>query len=71
MKHNVSVWKKKKVFPFPERGHSYLECNKNMGNFNLKTKIGCTDDWYDLLWISRINPSPFMVEQVTQNMIWN
>lgn len=54
---------------FPERGHSYLECDRNMGNINLKTKIEAPDDWFELLRVSRTKPSPFSVEVVTQNMV--
>lgn len=54
---------------FPERGHSYLECDKNMGNINLKTKIETPDDWFELLRVSRTKPSSFVIEEVTQNMV--
>ena len=54
---------------FPERGHSYLECDRNMGNINLKTKIETPDDWYELIKASRTKPSPFFVEEVTQTMV--
>lgn len=54
---------------FPERGHSYLECDRNMGNINLKTKIETPDDWYELIKASRTKPSPFSVEEVTQTMV--
>ncbi|GLV38183.1 hypothetical protein CBL_12829 [Carabus blaptoides fortunei] len=50
-------------------GHSYLECDKNMGNINLKTKIETPNDWFDLLTVSRRKPSPFSVQQVSQTMI--
>lgn len=54
---------------FPIRGHSYLECDKNFGLVNLKTKMEIPVDWYDLLKKSRVKPKPFIVKVVEQNMI--
>lgn len=49
---------------FPIRGHSYLECDKNMGLINLKTKMELPFHWYELLKSSRTNPSPFEVIEI-------
>lgn len=54
---------------FPIRGHSYLECDKNMGLVNLKTRMELPEDYYDLLDHSRIKPTPFSVIRVQQHMI--
>jgi hypothetical protein len=34
---------------FPIRGHSYMECDKNFGLVNLKTKMETPSEWYSLL----------------------
>lgn len=49
---------------FPIRGHSYLECDKNMGLINLKTKMELPFHWYELLKSSRTKPSPFEVIEI-------
>lgn len=54
---------------FPIRGHSYLECDKNMGLIKTKTRMELPNDWYQLLRESRVKPSPFIVIEVTQRMI--
>ncbi|KAL4720568.1 hypothetical protein ACJJTC_010124 [Scirpophaga incertulas] len=46
---------------YPIRGHSYLECDKNMGLINLKTHMKVPYQWYDLLKVSRQRPKPFEV----------
>jgi len=54
---------------FPERGHSYLECDKNMGLVQLKSKMELPSDWIDVLQSARTRPSPFDVISVTQNIV--
>lgn len=54
---------------FPIRGHSYLECDKNMGLVNLKTRMELPNDYYDLLEHSRMKPTPFSVIRVQQHMV--
>ncbi|CAH2093434.1 unnamed protein product [Euphydryas editha] len=49
---------------YPVRGHSYLECDKNMGLINLKTHMEVPYQWYDLLRVSRQRPKPFEVIEV-------
>ncbi|CAH1099712.1 unnamed protein product [Psylliodes chrysocephalus] len=49
---------------FPIRGHSYLECDKNMGLVNFKTRMELPKDYYDLLERSRTKPTPFSVIRV-------
>lgn len=46
---------------FPIRGHSYLECDKNMSLVNSHAYTETPDDWRDVLRNSRIKPSPFKV----------
>lgn len=52
---------------YPIRGHSYLECDKNMGLINLKTHMEVPYQWYDLLKISRQRPKPFDVIEFKTN----
>ncbi|XP_074035892.1 uncharacterized protein [Leptinotarsa decemlineata] len=54
---------------FPIRGHSYLECDKNMGLVNLKTRMELPKDYYELLEQSRTKPTPFSVIRVQQHMV--
>lgn len=54
---------------FPERGHSYMECDKNMGLVDLKTHMEVPNDWFELLKMSRIRPSPFQVVEVEQDIV--
>lgn len=46
---------------FPIRGHSYLECDKNMSLVNTKSYTETPEEWRDVLKNSRIKPSPFKV----------
>ena len=54
---------------FPIRGHSYLECDKNMGLVNLKTRMELPEDYYGLLEHSRTKPTPFSVIRVQRHMV--
>lgn len=46
---------------FPIRGHSYLECDKNMGLINQKLNAEVPSDWVQIFQEARIKPSPFQV----------
>lgn len=46
---------------FPIRGHSYMECDKDMSLVNSKSYTETPDDWRDVLRSSRIKPTPFKV----------
>ena len=50
---------------FPMRGHSYLECDKNMGLINQKARLETPDDWCNHI---RKNPKPFVVVKCSQDM---
>lgn len=54
---------------FPIRGHSYLECDKNMSLINLKTRMEMPADWMRLIESSRKKPCPFVVVEVDLIMI--
>lgn len=53
---------------FPERGHSYLECDKNMGLISRTAHTEVPKDWYDVIRHSRLKPSPFQVVECDQSM---
>ncbi|CAH1109325.1 unnamed protein product [Psylliodes chrysocephalus] len=54
---------------FPIRGYSYLECGKNMGLVNLKTRMKVPNDWYELLRNFRKNPNPFIAIEMKQSIV--
>lgn len=56
---------------FPARGHSYLECDKNMGLINQKAKCELPSDWNDVILNARKKPTPFSVVEVQQNLVYN
>ena len=53
---------------FPIRGHSYLECDKNMGLINIKTRMELHADWKTVLQHARKKPEPFHVVDVSQEI---
>lgn len=50
---------------FPIRGHSYLECDKNMGLINKKAHAEVPKDWTEVFISARSKPSPFNVVEAT------
>lgn len=46
---------------FPIRGHSYLECDKNMGLVNQKSLVELPQQWNDVVQSSRSKPKLFVV----------
>ncbi len=56
---------------FTIRGHSYLECDKNVGLLNLKTHEECSIDIENLIQNTRSRPFPFVVIRVNQVMIYD
>ncbi|XP_046684368.1 uncharacterized protein LOC124370121 [Homalodisca vitripennis] len=46
---------------FPIRGHSFLECDRNMGLINQKYAAELPEDWVELIRNCRVKPSPFEV----------
>lgn len=52
---------------FPIRGHSYLECDKDFGLINQKSRVEVPEEWYEVFKMARNKPSPFNVEKVTQS----
>lgn len=56
---------------FPVRGHSYLECDKNVGLWNLRSPFEIPEEFEEVIRKSRCKPSPFIVVSVSQNIILN
>ncbi|KAG5875566.1 hypothetical protein JTB14_016936 [Gonioctena quinquepunctata] len=56
---------------FPIRGHSYMECDKNMCLITCKTITELPEDWVKTFRSSRQNSSPFKVEEEDQSMVRN
>ena len=52
---------------FPLRGHSYMECDKDMAVINQKTPCEVPKDWYKVFKEARQNPTPYHVEEVQQH----
>lgn len=56
---------------FPVRGHSYMECDRNMGLINQKSYIEVPDDWVSVIANARVKPSPFSVVKCDQSMFFS
>jgi hypothetical protein len=55
---------------FPIRGHSYLECDRNMSLVNCNSYTETPDDWRQVLLTSRTKPSPFTVVDCEKDIIF-
>lgn len=53
----------------PMRGHSYMDCDNNMGLIKTKTIAEMPADWLFIFETARQNPRPFKVICVEQSMI--
>ncbi|GFR84559.1 hypothetical protein ElyMa_004153600 [Elysia marginata] len=53
---------------FPIRGHSYMECDRDMAVINQKARVEVRDDWIREFEAARKNPSPFNVVRANQSM---
>lgn len=53
---------------YPVRGHSYMECDKNMALINQKTPAETPGDWREAIACARVKPSPFQVVECTTDM---
>lgn len=64
--HLVHIEKKleKVTVTFPVRGHSYMECDKNMGLVKSKTRAELPQEWTQIFKDARSKPSPFKVIEV-------
>jgi hypothetical protein len=56
---------------FPVRGHSYMECDRNVGLINQKSHIEVLDDWISVIANARVKPSPFSVVKCDQSMFFS
>ncbi|XP_050304312.1 uncharacterized protein LOC126741889 [Anthonomus grandis grandis] len=55
---------------FPIRGHSYIECDKDMGILNGKFRAEVPDDWCKNIETACLKPAPFLVEKVDEKMFF-
>ncbi|KAL1513563.1 hypothetical protein ABEB36_002960 [Hypothenemus hampei] len=55
---------------FPIRGHSYLECDRNMNLVNCNTYTETPNDWREVLRSSRQKPSPFEIIDCEKEVIF-
>lgn len=55
---------------FPARGHSYLECDKNMGLINQKARCELPDDWRHEIANARMKPEPFIIVDCKKEMFY-
>ncbi|XP_022207917.1 uncharacterized protein LOC111064490 [Nilaparvata lugens] len=51
-------------FTYPIRGHSYTECDRNMGCVKSNFWADLPSEWADHIRDARQNPSPFIVEEI-------
>lgn len=56
---------------FPERGHSYMECDRDMGPVNTKSSASVPEDWIKIFKEARKHPRPFNVTDVQQDLVKN
>ena len=53
---------------FPIRGHSYLECDRDMALIKQSTDIDLPEEWHQVFKEARAKPSPFNVIPCDQGM---
>ena len=56
---------------FPERGHSYIECDRDMGLVNTKASASVLSVWMTIFKAARKSPAPYYVTEVRQDMVKN
>ena len=49
---------------FPIRGHSYMECDKDMGLINKKVHVETPEDWNEHIRRCRVRPFSFYIIDV-------
>jgi len=53
---------------FPIRGHSYMECDRDMALINQTARAEVPEDWNRVFAGARENPTPFNVMQCSQDL---
>ncbi|CAH1111656.1 unnamed protein product [Psylliodes chrysocephalus] len=56
------------VVTFPIQGQSYMECDKNFGLVNQKSRAEVPEDWLQILEDARHSPTPFNVINVNHTL---
>ncbi|CAH2101147.1 unnamed protein product [Euphydryas editha] len=54
---------------FPIRGHSYMECDRNMAFINQKARIGLPEEWAEHKREARQMPKPFNGIECSQDAL--
>ena len=52
---------------FPIRGHSYMECDRNMAHFNQMARIELPEEWAEHVRGARQKPKPFNVIECSKD----
>lgn len=55
---------------FPERGHSYLKCDKDFGIINQKSRVEVLSQWNNVYIAARQKPTPFGVHECHQDFFF-
>ena len=55
---------------FPIRGHSYLECDRDMSNVKQDTRAELPSDWEKAILAARKYPAPYNIIQMSQGMFF-
>lgn len=50
---------------FPIRGHSFMECDKDFGLIQQKSRVELPNEWAEVFRAARVKPNPFDVMEVT------
>ncbi|GFO12734.1 hypothetical protein PoB_003923900 [Plakobranchus ocellatus] len=56
---------------FPERIHSYMECDLDMGLVNTKAGVSIPSDWIERFKAARSQPAPHNIIEVQQDILKN
>lgn len=58
---------------FPIRGHSYMDCDRNMTIINQKSPCEVPEDWINVVQNARVKPSPFQAVDIDYTFFrdWN
>lgn len=67
--HGIARFETVKI-TFPVRGHSYLECDKDMAAINQKSNIDLPGEWWEIFRSARTSPLPYNVVECEQRMFW-
>ena len=69
----VHLWNRSETVrvSFPVRGHSYMECDRDFAFVNKKIPAELPSKWYAEFRSARAKPTPYTVNEVTQQDFLN